>query len=253
MNAPRRYLIVNADDFGLSDGVNRGIARAHEDGVVTSASLMVRGDGAHGAAAYARAHPRLSVGLHLDLGEWIYRDGEWRPLYEVVPLDDEEAIGREIEAQLAAFRALTGTYPSHLDSHQHVHQREPTRSLLLSAAEWLSTPVRGFAPAVRYSGAFYGQTAKGDPLPDAVSVDSLLRILRELSAGITELGCHPGEADDLTTAYRAERRLEVEVLCDPRIRAALDEHDITLCSYGDVATRRRTATNGSPAMADARR
>ena len=61
-----RYLIVNADDFGQSDGVNRGIVRAHEGGIVTSASLMVRWPAAEEAAACARTHLRLSVGLHLD-------------------------------------------------------------------------------------------------------------------------------------------------------------------------------------------
>jgi predicted glycoside hydrolase/deacetylase ChbG (UPF0249 family) len=232
--SPPRYLIVNADDFGLSEGVNRGVARAHEDGVVTSASLMVRGEGARAAAAYARAHPRLSVGLHLDLGEWVYEVDGWRPRYEVVRLEDPVAVGSEIERQLEVFRALIGAEPSHLDSHQHVHQREPTRSLLLHAGRRLRRPVRGFTAEVRYSGRFYGQTAKGDPVPGAVCVDGLLGILGELEPGVTELGCHPGEADDLDAAYRTERRVEVEVLCDARIRASLAARDIRLCSYRDV-------------------
>src|SRR5688572_28379081 len=79
---PDRHLIVNADDFGFSPGVNRGIAEAHERGIVTSASLMVRWPAAAAAASYARARPELSVGLHLDLGEWVLRDGAWVPLYE---------------------------------------------------------------------------------------------------------------------------------------------------------------------------
>jgi len=66
----QRLLIVNADDFGLSDGVNRGIVEAHERGIVTSASLMVWHDAARAAAAYARGRPQLDVGVHLDLGEW---------------------------------------------------------------------------------------------------------------------------------------------------------------------------------------
>ena len=68
------YLIVNADDFGQSPGVNRGVIAAHERGVVTSTSLMVRWPSAAAAAAYAREHPALSVGLHVDLGEWACRD-----------------------------------------------------------------------------------------------------------------------------------------------------------------------------------
>src|ERR687893_53407 len=81
--AGNRYLIVNSDDFGLSRGVNQGIIEAHEQGIVTSASLMVRWPAAAEAAAYAREHSELSLGLHIDLSEWAYRDGDWRAVYEV--------------------------------------------------------------------------------------------------------------------------------------------------------------------------
>src|SRR5437762_1183195 len=118
-----RFLIVNADDFGLSAGVNRGIIEAHERGIVTSASLMVRWPAVAAAAAYAREHPALGVGLHLDLGEWEYSNGDWVARYEVVPLDDAAAVAAEAGRQLAAFRGLMGRDPDHLDSHQHVHLR----------------------------------------------------------------------------------------------------------------------------------
>lgn len=68
-----KRLIVNGDDFGLSAGINEGIAAAHEKGILASTSLMVRWPAA--AAAYARTHPELSIGLHLDLGQaGMYRD-----------------------------------------------------------------------------------------------------------------------------------------------------------------------------------
>src|SRR5438105_15542053 len=121
----KRYLVVNADDFGLSNGVNRGIIQAAQQGIVTSASLMVRQPAAAAAAAYARESTRLSVGLHVDLGEWIYRNGEWVHLYFVVPTDDAAAVRAEVAGQLADFNRLTGTDPTHLDSHQHVHREEP--------------------------------------------------------------------------------------------------------------------------------
>src|SRR4051812_9848181 len=114
-----KYLIVNADDFGLSAGINRGIIEAHERGIVTSTSLMVRGAAAGEAAQYALAHPELSVGLHVDLCEWAHRGGEWLRLYEVVPFDDAAAVAREVARQLDAFRAHIGHSPTHVDSHQH--------------------------------------------------------------------------------------------------------------------------------------
>ena len=72
-----RCVIVNADDFGQSPGVNRGIIEAHQHGIVTSASLMVNWPAAAEAAAYGRAHADLSLGLHFDVGEWCYRNEKW--------------------------------------------------------------------------------------------------------------------------------------------------------------------------------
>src|ERR1700675_4197556 len=62
-----RRLIVSADDFGLSPGVNAGILTAHRDGILTDASLMVSGAACAEAVELARATPRCSVGLHLVL------------------------------------------------------------------------------------------------------------------------------------------------------------------------------------------
>src|SRR5215213_10035396 len=117
-----RRLVVNADDLGLSAGINRGIFEAHERGIVTSASLMVRWPAVREGAAYARAHPRLGVGLHLDFAEWAIRDEQWVRLYQVVDLDDVRAVRREVERQIEQFLHVMDAPPTHLDSHQHVHQ-----------------------------------------------------------------------------------------------------------------------------------
>ena len=227
-----RALIVNADDFGQSPGVNRGIVEAHEHGIVTSASLMVRWPAAREAAAYARERPRLSVGLHLDLGEWALRDGEWVPRYEVAPTSDARLVAAEVSRQIEAFRALLGRDPTHIDSHQHVHRSEPARSGVLAAAAGLGVHVRHFGRA-RYCGAFYGQDAKGTSLAEALSPVALVEILRELPPGLSELCCHPGYADDLDTTYQTERSAEVRTLCCEPVRAALNELGIRLVSFAD--------------------
>src|SRR5207302_5062801 len=103
----QRSLIVNADDFGLSAGINQGIVAARERGIVTSASLMVRWPAAVEAAAYGRAHPDFSLGLHVDLGEWSYRDGGWVARYQVVAVDDPRAVSDELARQVDSFRNLT--------------------------------------------------------------------------------------------------------------------------------------------------
>ena len=229
--ACNKQLIVNADDFGQSLGVNGGVIEAHESGIVTSASLMVRWPAAAQAAADSRKQPKLSLGLHVDLGEWRYRDGAWIALYEVVPLDDVNIVKEEVVRQLATFHDLVGKRPTHMDSHQHVHLREPARAALCEVARFLDIPLRHFNPRVHYCGKFYGQTAEGLPLLDAISADSLVKILRTLPDGVTELSCHPGRANDLDTMYRNERAQEVRVLCDPQVRAGLVSMEIELRSF----------------------
>jgi predicted glycoside hydrolase/deacetylase ChbG (UPF0249 family) len=228
-----RFLIVNADDFGRSSGVNRGVLRSHHEGIVTSATLMVRWPAAEEAAAYARRSD-LSVGLHLDLGEWEYREGEWRARYEVLPQDTPEAVARELREQLELFDGLVGSPPTHLDSHQHVHRSEPARTALREAGAELGVPVRHLEPAIRYSGAFYGQDARGEALPEAITVEGLISVIERLPAGITELGCHPADPTDHESTYDRERSQELATLCDPRVRAALDRNGVTLRSFADL-------------------
>jgi predicted glycoside hydrolase/deacetylase ChbG (UPF0249 family) len=234
----QRFLIVNADDFGLSDGVNRGILEAAEHGIVTSASLMVRQPSAAAAAAAGNGG-KLSVGLHVDLGEWVYQNEEWRPLYSVVPTDDADAVAAEIEHQLTKFRRLTGRNPTHLDSHQHVHRNEPVRSILSRLARELGVPLRECSRGIRYCGDFFGQDGEGGTLPGVLTVEGLKRILTDLPAGVTELGCHAGYGEGLMTAYRIERAAETRVLCSPQIREWLAILQIELCSFSDLSSRQR--------------
>jgi predicted glycoside hydrolase/deacetylase ChbG (UPF0249 family) len=226
----RSRLIVNADDFGRSAGVNHGVAVAHEHGIVTSASLMVRRPGSVEAAEYARTHPALGVGLHVDLGEWVFSDGAWRAVQE-----PPSSIAGELRHQLEEFRDLIGSEPSHLDSHQHVHREEPAASALASLADQLGIPLRGRDPRIAFTGDFYGQTGTGEPLPDAIGVGALLDLIRVLPEGVTEIACHPGigTGDDLP--YGAERELEVRALCDRRVRELIAERRIELCSFADMA------------------
>jgi predicted glycoside hydrolase/deacetylase ChbG (UPF0249 family) len=233
-----RHLVVNADDFGLSPGVNAGIVHAHEHGIVTSASLMVRQPAAETAAAYARARPALGLGLHVDLGEWAFRDGQWRAFYERVPPHDATAVEAEVHRQLERFRTLLGRDPDHFDSHQHVHRREPAGSVLDALARRLGLPLRG-AGQIAFRGDFYGQTDDGESLPNQISIDALLALFDRLPPGATEMACHPGFVDDDDplggTVYRSARNAEVAVLCDARVRAGVAARGIALMTYAQAA------------------
>jgi predicted glycoside hydrolase/deacetylase ChbG (UPF0249 family) len=228
-----RKVIVNADDFGRSPGINGGVVEAFERGVVTSASLMVRWPAALEAAACARAHPRLSVGLHLDFAEWEYRAEQWAPVYQVVDTNDARALISEIGRQLDRFEQLMGQPPTHIDSHQHAHLREPARACVLEATRHLKVPVRGLTSGVEYCGSFYGQDENGLPCPDNIRIARLCRIFSGFQAGVTELGCHPAAQADLDTVYGSERITDLQTLCDSRVRRALEQQRVKLISFLD--------------------
>jgi chitin disaccharide deacetylase len=238
MNDPV-LLIINADDFGQSDGVNEGIIHAHEQGVVTSASLMVRGDAAVAAATYAKHRPQLSVGLHIDLGEWTFKSGEWLPMYAVVPLDNERLVHAEIHRQLEMFRNLLHRNPTHIDSHQHVHRHGAALSVAAALAEELHVPLRHCNSLIRYCGHFYGQPSTLVSDEHAVSAEALVGIIGTLSPGITELACHPGCDEALPGDYVKERLWETRALCSREVKAAIQSATVRLCSFDSPEVRCR--------------
>lgn len=131
-------LILNADDFGLTRGVNEGIIRAHRDGILTSATLMANGLAFEDAVERARAVPSLGVGCHLvlvggravsapgDIPSLVDREGKLpRSLGSLVTrlsagFIREKHIEREFHAQIEKIRRA-GIEPTHLDTHKHTH------------------------------------------------------------------------------------------------------------------------------------
>ena len=212
-----RLLIVTADDFGLSHGVNRGIVEAHREGILTSTSLMVHRPAAEQAAALARECPALSVGLHLELDPGGAPD-----------------VPTQLERQRERFTELVGAPPTHVDSHHDVHKNPRVLPHVQAWAERIGVPVRG-GSRVRHLSKFYGQWG-GETHLEQISVSGLLRLLdAELGPGVTELTCHAGYMDEgLSSSYRIEREAELRTLCDPRVRQALAERAIRLVGFRDL-------------------
>lgn len=228
-----RKLIVTADDLGRSSAINRGIALAHRNGIVTAASLMVHGTAVNEAIALTRALPQLAIGIHIEITDWDCRGGRWVERSRRADPTDERQVRAAIATQLALFTELLGRPPTHLDSHQHVHREEPIRSALHDLATVLGVNLRGATTlgTPRYCGAFYGQYGAGLPFHQAITVDALVELITTLPAGVTELGCHPGTwPDPLADSYGQERLLEMETLCDARVRRACAIAGIELVS-----------------------
>jgi len=133
-----KQLILNADDFGMTRGVNEGIIRAHRDGVLTSATLMANGAEFDDAVSRAKSNPKLGVGCHLVLvgGPAIAPREKISSLVDangnlpeslaglVARLSSGfirmKAIERELRAQIEKIRSA-GIEPTHLDTHKHTH------------------------------------------------------------------------------------------------------------------------------------
>jgi len=149
-----RRLIVSGDDFGAAPEVNAAVIRAHREGILTSTSLMVRGDAAAEAIALARAAPSLAVGLHLvlvqgrpaappaEIPALVARDGAFRDApvasgirfaWTAIARAGRAQLRREISAQLDAF-AATGLPLAHIDGHLNMHLHPMVLPILLDLA-----------------------------------------------------------------------------------------------------------------------
>ena len=219
-----KYLIVNADDFGASRGINRGILEAHRYGILTSTSLMVDTPYSQEAAQLAGTARALSVGLHIDLGN------ELKPSKSSAP----ERIAETLDRQFARFKALMGRKPTHLDSHHNAHRHSRALPYFQALAAKHDLPLREHSP-VRYLSSFYGRW-NGESHPEQICPESLSRLLEtEVSPGITELSCHPGYVDEgYAGSYAFEREVELQTLCALAIRYSLSALSIQLVSYHEL-------------------
>jgi len=145
----QRFLVLNADDFGLSPRVNAAVLRAHTQGVLTSASLMVAEPGFHEAVQIAQNHPTLGVGLHVvvscdhallppkSIPHLVNSNGRFGAdpfrvgLRYALSKAAQKELYREMEAQFARF-ADTGLPWSHADGHQHMHLHPAVLTSFLS-------------------------------------------------------------------------------------------------------------------------
>lgn len=226
---PDRLLIVNADDFGQTGGINRGIIECHREGIVTSTSLMVTGRAVQEAVSLSRANPGLAIGLHFDV---------WGEDEREFDTHDLAATRDEFKRQLDLFIELMQRPPTHIDSHRHAHREPHLFGHFLQWAAKLGVPVRGDG-RVNFVGGFYAQWEWKRTQLEYVSVPFLQRMLREeVPPGVTEFSCHPGYiTPDYQGVYSHEREAEIRTLVDPRIRRMIEQEGIELLSYADYGAK----------------
>lgn len=250
-----RYLVVNADDFNLTEGVTRGILHGHQHGIITSTTVMVNLPGLAASRELARHAPGLGMGLHVNLTL-----GAPVLAARVVPslvdangrfVRDRDRLGAvgvpaeirdEAAAQVKRFEEVFGCRPTHIDTHYHMHRLPRVLAAVLDVACDRGLPVRAVTPEmavqIRRRGLPAVDRMVGDVGSDAYwTPESLVALIMAAADGVTELMCHPGYADEALSisTYREQREGELRALCDPRARDAVAAAGIRLINYRDLA------------------
>ncbi|MBM7790843.1 polysaccharide deacetylase family protein [Tenggerimyces flavus] len=258
-----RVLLVNCDDFGMHDAVNRGIIDALENGIASSCSLMTPCPAAADAMTYLRARPDVSFGIHFSL----IRDSAeyyWEPLADDVPSLLDPATGelfvdspanrqrllaqarlsdveRELRAQLQIVLDA-GLKPTHLDWHCLADGGRPD---ILALAVSLAAE-HGLAARVWLDEGLRLARAEGKPVVDHGFLDSFSlelddksatyeRLLRSLKPGLTEWAIHPAigteEWQEIEPGGWRVRQTDHDFLTSARAREVLDEERIKGIDY----------------------
>lgn len=207
----KRYLIVNADDFGYSYGINKGIIEAHTKGIVTSTSVMVDSIAAHEAVNLID-YPELSIGLHF------------------VP-NSSVSIEKALKRQVDKFVEILDAKPDHIDVHKRINLTGQVEKVLREYSKVHKVPVRMLGYA-KFIDSFYGPHANGD-----LSVNQLKRAVKEATDEYNEIMCHVGYSDDYlrkTSSYNDPREEELKSICDPSIKNYIKKQGLTLIDWHSI-------------------
>ena len=261
-----KRMIINADDFGLTPGVTRGILDAHLNGVVTSTSAMMNSP--HIAEGLAAAHqdaPNLGMGVHLVLtwGKPILIPEEVSTLvddaghfYKFFQLSehagnfDLNEVRSEWQAQVEAFIS-TGCRPDHLDSHHHSSYSNPMLfKVMLGLAQEYNLPIRlppkpeDSSLEIEPFAQILGKYPVRFPLScitafydEGATLTDLSKIISGIPEGISELMCHPGYADSELmggSSYTKARETELQILTSKEIKACIEKNGVTLARFSDL-------------------
>lgn len=264
-----RRLVITADDFGADPAVNEAVERAHVDGVLTAASLMVTGPAAIDAVTRARRLPRLGVGLHLVLVEGrpalppeqvpALVDGSGRFRTDMVRAGitifaspaARRQLRAEVAAQFAAF-AATGLPLDHVNAHKHFHVHPTIAATVLAigrrhAMRAVRAPVeRGGSRLVGAWAALVRRRMRraGLTVPDRViglacsgrfDAVRLRAAVAALPPGLTEIYMHPATADRYPGSAPGYRyRDELAALLDPAVRERLARDAVMLGNFAEL-------------------
>ncbi|MEI7429546.1 MAG: ChbG/HpnK family deacetylase [Betaproteobacteria bacterium] len=260
-----KTILICADDFGLTPGINSGIIELAAQGRINATSCMTRG------RFFSRDAPTLAplaiqTGLHLNLTESLEGGEFYQPLPQLLRNSylrklDPRIITAEIEYQLDAFETILGRTPDYIDGHQHVHQFPVIRDCLIAVLQrrypeqrpWLRSTLPGALSALplkeQFKAWFIGFLGARSLTAHAQNTGfsmnhhllgvydftggehAYLEFLDAWLAAATAndlLMCHPATVADPADVLGQQRVAEFAVLSGERMPALLERHSISL-------------------------
>ncbi|PGL71598.1 chitin disaccharide deacetylase [Bacillus sp. AFS055030] len=226
-------LIVNADDFGYSKGVNYGIIEAHLNGIVNSATMMMNMYAVEHGVELAKLHPTLGLGVHLvltagkplltNLQTIVDQSGDFlkNSYWYNNPVIKVEEVEKEWDAQIQKFLSY-GLNPSHLDSHHHVHMIPILHPVIAKLSQKYDLPVR-ISPKNRINGITpFTDQLLTDFYGSDIPINYFETIENRISNGAksVEVMVHPALIDNHLkngTSYCFERLTELDILTNSKL------------------------------------
>lgn len=219
-------ILFNADDYGLTKSITDGIIKAHKDGVVNSATMMMNGHATNYAIEQAKQNPSLKVGIHLVLswGKPLSQTGidsltneagyfKYDNTFESMHPPNPDDVMKEWTAQIKSFLA-TGLSLNHIDSHHHTHGWDPLKDVIILLAKRYDVPVRYVDSLKDYPHLLLTETLWTDFYADGVDRD-IFNKLRSLDVSSVEVMTHPSFVDEdlkSVSSYIEKRKEELDIL-----------------------------------------
>jgi predicted glycoside hydrolase/deacetylase ChbG (UPF0249 family) len=250
-----KQLIVTADDFGAAVEVNEAVERAHRDGILTAASLMVSAPAANDAVARAKEMASLRVGLHL-----VLVDGRPAlPASEIPDLVDKDGMFRsdmaragammfffprvrrqltaEIDAQFRAF-AATGLTLDHVNTHKHFQLHPTIASTMIRIGKrygMRAARTLAFRRSFRAKGLLVPDRVYGLRWSGAMTKERVRRIVEALPDGLSEIYMHPATGPYPGSAHGYRYAEEFAALTEPQAVELIRSSGIRCGGFADFA------------------
>jgi len=241
-----KRMILNSDDFGMTEGVSIGTIHSHTDGILTSTTCLMNMPYTEFALNLAKNTPKLGVGIHLvftmgrplipGVKSFTDEDGNFKKLNNYPEGEskvDLDELYTEWKAQIDKFIELAGKKPTHIDSHHHVHLFSHHQEISIRLAKEYDIPMRQKQPItnhyefVRCDESFYGDDLTTDAFKSIIQSDD----------EVLEIMSHPAYVDQRLldiSGYNLPRAKEMEIIRSEKLKKFIQDNKIELITYADL-------------------